>query len=207
MRGKALTPKTSTFSHIFWHIRTARAGSSLRRSWQRRARLALAALNWLTPAERHEIMCVWSRGDAHQIDSPALRKLLAGTGSRVPLQAHEWQKPARGYLRAGFRPDGQPTRRRVASPAANDVSIDTRTLNTPQRLAGLHTHEQDAVPAAALSHGHTVVPALPVTYQRAQGGNANRFSSSCDTRSRLRRRTWPTLARPKSTPQIELPFS
>jgi hypothetical protein len=74
MRGTALTPKTNELSYIFWKVRDSRKANE-RRSWMRRARLALAKRLDLTDAQRHEIMCVWSRRDVSHIDSPALAAL------------------------------------------------------------------------------------------------------------------------------------
>ena len=74
VRGKARTPsqQVGDLPLIFFKIRASR-DKATRRSWQRRARLALASLDGLTPAERHEIMCVWSRPDVCRIDGTSER--------------------------------------------------------------------------------------------------------------------------------------
>ena len=105
MRGKARTPKSnvSDLATIFFRIRTTRDAPTMR-SWQRRARLALAQRIDLTPAQRHEIMCVWRRSDCHLIDSPAMRALLRADGSA----ASEWETaPARQHMRASFDAAGE----------------------------------------------------------------------------------------------------
>ena len=105
MQGRSRTKPGLGLATIFFHIRTTR-DKATRRSWQRRARLALAQMDWLTPAERHEICAVWSRADAVRIDSPAMRKLM---GNRAPRS--EWETiPARSVMRARF--DGAGRRRR-----------------------------------------------------------------------------------------------
>ena len=75
MHGISRTPNTLDLNTIFFKIRETRCLKT-RRSWQRRARLALAKRDDLTPAERHEICSVWSRSNVSQIDSPAMSKLL-----------------------------------------------------------------------------------------------------------------------------------
>lgn len=152
MQGRARTQPTDNLSAIFWHIRTER-DSRTRRSWQRRARQALATLD-LTPAERHEVMAVWSRPDNARIDSPALRKL---TGQ--PRGPGDWQtRPARSVTRARFDDAGQPTRARkkAGSPrldftlwtAVNDpVFCTTPTPPTPR---------QTPAPTQSRSTGHPV---------------------------------------------------
>lgn len=112
MHGKALTRSSHDLPFLFYKIRCCRKGSAERRSWQRRARIALAALDWLTPAERHEIMCVWSRINVSNIDSPALRKFIAHGTGKPAGPAFEGQKPCRNYMRAGFNADGSPKRQR-----------------------------------------------------------------------------------------------
>jgi hypothetical protein len=73
MQGKSRTVKTADTSYIFYKIRESRCPKT-RRSWQRRARIALELREDLTPAERHEICCVWSKSNVGQIDSPAMSK-------------------------------------------------------------------------------------------------------------------------------------
>lgn len=77
-QGQTRSVRTNDLNYIFFKIRETRCPKT-RRSWQRRARLALAQLEDLTPSERHEIACTWSQLNAHQIDSPALSKLHGKT--------------------------------------------------------------------------------------------------------------------------------
>ena len=74
MQGKPRSIKSDDLTYIFFQIRATRCPKT-RRSWQRRARLALAQRTDLTPAERNEICSVWSRSNVAQIDSPAMSKL------------------------------------------------------------------------------------------------------------------------------------
>jgi hypothetical protein len=99
MRGRELTRPTNDLGLIFWHIRTSRV-TNTRRSWQRRARQALAKRDDLTPAERHEVMCTWSREDCHMVRSPAMAKLLG-----QPINTNYQHKPP--TLRARFESNGQ----------------------------------------------------------------------------------------------------
>jgi hypothetical protein len=96
-----LTPATGDLSRIFWEIRQCRV-PNLRRSWMRRARLALAANHRLTDAQRHEVMCVWSRRECSQIFSEALGLVTGNAPSRAFCHLR-----AKRYLRARFMPDGQ----------------------------------------------------------------------------------------------------
>ncbi|WP_370678414.1 hypothetical protein [Comamonas sp. GB3 AK4-5] len=134
MRGKSLTRSSYDLPYLFFKIRCASPGTPERRSWQRRARIALAALDWLTPAERHEIACVWSRSNVSHIDSPALRKFLAHSTGKPAGQALEGQKPCRRFMRAGFNADGSAKRQRrckvltvqlVAAPLGLPLSYTT----------------------------------------------------------------------------------
>lgn len=73
-QGKSRSSNTFDLSLIFFKIRETRC-TKTRRSWQRRARLALAKREDLTAAERHEICAVWSRSDCIKVNSPAMSKL------------------------------------------------------------------------------------------------------------------------------------
>lgn len=110
MQGKELTRPGKDLAYIFFKIRAYR-DKATRRSWQRRARLALADRTDLTPAERHEIMCVWSRSDCHLIDSPAMSKLL-----QRPHIQFEGTTPAVRVTRAKFTSDGQKKERPKSCP-------------------------------------------------------------------------------------------
>ena len=85
MQGKPRSVKSDDLPYIFFQIRATRCPKT-RRSWQRRARLALAKRLDLTPSERHEICSVWSRSNAAQIDSPAMSKLQ---GKEHRAQPHQ----------------------------------------------------------------------------------------------------------------------
>ena len=74
MQGKPRTSAGHDLAFIFFKIRETRC-TKTRRSWQRRARMALAQRPDLSPAERHEICAVWSRMDCHRVNSPAMSKL------------------------------------------------------------------------------------------------------------------------------------
>jgi hypothetical protein len=73
-QGKPRSCSTLDLSFIFFKIRETRCPKT-RRSWQRRARIALAKREDLTPADQHEICSVWSKSNCHLIDSPAMSKL------------------------------------------------------------------------------------------------------------------------------------
>lgn len=102
MRGKERTRPTDDLSYIFFKIRETRDDKT-RRSWQRRARLALAKRTDLTPAERHEVCAVWSRSDCQHIDSPALSKCLGLNHIKF-----EGTAPAQSVMRRRFDSEGQP---------------------------------------------------------------------------------------------------
>lgn len=74
MQGQSRSVKTDDLSLIFFKIRASRC-SKTRRSWLRRARLALEKIQEISKSERHEILCVWSQSNVSHIDSAALRKL------------------------------------------------------------------------------------------------------------------------------------
>lgn len=117
-----LTPATTDLSRIFWEIRMCRK-ANVRRSWMRRARLALAKRSDLTAAERHEIMCCWSRAEVCHIASPALAKL-----HKRPIDKACQHIPCRRYLRARFTQTGDVITKLAASvqvrEAANDDWFD-----------------------------------------------------------------------------------
>ena len=119
-----LTPHTSDLARIFWEIRQCRR-PNVRRSWMRRARLALAARSDLSDRERHEIMCCWSRREVGHIASPALAKL-----HKLPIDKACQHLPARRYFRARFTDRGDAiTRLRRAVPrrvASNDDWFDVK---------------------------------------------------------------------------------
>lgn len=120
MRGKPNTPnfKADDLALIFYKIRAAR-DTPTRRSLMRRARMALALRTDMTDSERHEVMCVWSKRDMSNVDSPALRKLFGHA-----RDAHDWETvPARRHTRRSFvPPTKKPGRTRLFSDAANDAT-------------------------------------------------------------------------------------
>lgn len=123
VRGKARTPKfdSADLATIFYKIRACRPGdTNTRRSLMRRARLALAQTA-LSEAERHEVLCVWSRREVSQIDSPALRKLLGHVSAR---DGFDGQLAARQFTRKQFKP------KRQLVDASNDPMF-TRAFDTP----------------------------------------------------------------------------
>ncbi len=195
MRGKSLTPDNSNLSFIFYKIRTTRAGTPLRRSWQRRARIALAKLDWLTPAERHEIACIWSRQDCQRYNSPALRKYMETTHGK-PSFIVEAQKPVRPCLRASFTASGQVKPRKTST---------CRSLGKPLHLASpgilapvvnravlsFHVHK-----AIAVYHRESLRPALD--------GNATPPAWSYGTRWRLHGQTMPMQTQRPPDPQLPL---
>ena len=130
MQGKSLSHSygKADLPLIFYKIRTVRTAAE-RRSWQRRARIALAARSDLTDYERHEIAAVWSKPDPERYDSPALRKLL----NQSPEPARWQNKDAHAATRAAFDPvtgakrakqpkHGTESRRLNFGSAANDAA-------------------------------------------------------------------------------------
>lgn len=85
MQGKSRSVKSDDLTYIFFQIRATRCPKT-RRSWQRRARLALAKRDDLTPAEQHEICAVWSKSNVNLIDSPAMSKLQGKAHRPQPYQ-------------------------------------------------------------------------------------------------------------------------
>ncbi|MBS0316672.1 MAG: hypothetical protein JSR49_06060 [Proteobacteria bacterium] len=154
MLGRSRTRPGRDLATIFFHIRTERDAKT-RRSWQRRARIALAAVPGLTDAERHEIIAVWSRLDCSRIDSPAMRKLL-GSGPVAPDYA---TIPAKSVMSARFDADGKATRRRrrpglpglaaLHADAANDAPPRVVRL----RLVRLAARSPDSAASAAAPAG------------------------------------------------------
>lgn len=149
MQGKPRSQKSDDLPYIFFKIRESRCPKT-RRSWQRRARIALASRADLTEAERHEICCVWSKSNAGQIDSPAMSKLQ---GKEHRPQPHQTIS-ARSC-----------TRRRFDAPSA-DYSVSRRG----QPVAAAPHHQVNCTPQNALF--------APVTlhfqgyiYQRSRRGS------------------------------------
>jgi hypothetical protein len=118
MRGIELTRPTDDLAYIFFKIRESR-WQNVRRSWQRRARLALAKRTDLTPAERHEVCAVWS-------------KCLGRTHIKF-----EGSRPASSVLRRRFDVDGQPVERAISGRCsasrknhALDIDLQHQVLRT-----------------------------------------------------------------------------
>lgn len=211
-QGRARTPKTESLGQIFFHIRTERHGP-VRRSWQRRGRIALQKQHpELTPAERHEIMVCWSRYDCDRIESPALRKIHPNLKSLIPK--HDWEtKKARRFMRAGFDSDGQPTRKkkpgvtRQFSDAANDPiylpSTTSHSQCTPLHFAGPDTRVIGAalVEPLSLHHPSGSTPAA------SNGGSEPRHAAQSSTQLRrvkaqLRRRSRSQVMRWSTRPLL-----
>jgi hypothetical protein len=170
MQGKDRTRPTNDLGMIFWYIRTTR-DTATRRSWQRRARLALAAIEWLTNAERHEIMCVWSSEQSHLTNSPALNKLLG----RDQKSEYATRTPT---LRASYTEDGQtkkkPSIRRLMNmEAANDSNGCTQ--DTHQRLQHLCTLVSSAYPERPKTQHHLRLLCPPP----AQGDSDGLIALAC----------------------------
>lgn len=132
MRGKELTRPTDDLSYIFFKIRETR-DTRTRRSWQRRARLALAKRSDLTPQERHEICSVWSRSDCQHIDSPALSKCLG-----VRHIKFEGTAPASAVMRKRFDLTGQPLQKEKPSELNRHTRQHLQRLCT-RALTGVHS--------------------------------------------------------------------
>lgn len=146
MQGRLRTRPGRDLATIFFHIRTERDAKT-RRSWQRRARIALAAVPGLTDAERHEICAVWSRLDCSRIDSPAMRKLL-GSGSAAPEYA---TIPAKSVMRVGFDQHGKATRRRRRAGLPGMAALYADAANdAPPRAVRLALVKSDAT---SMNHG------------------------------------------------------
>lgn len=141
MQGRSRTRRGADLATIFFHIRTERDAKT-RRSWQRRARIALAAVPGLTDAERHEICAVWSRLDCSRIDSPAMRKLL-GHGPAAPEYA---TIPARSVMSARFDADGKAIRRKRRRGLSGLAALYADAANdAPPRAVRLFLVKTDAV--------------------------------------------------------------
>ena len=139
-QGQTRSVRTNDLHYIFFKIRETRCPKT-RRSWQRRARLALALREDLTPVERHEIACTWSQRNAHQIDSPALSKLHGKThapnreqtikASSLYRRSFDVKKPAYSGLAANddqFNERYNGVRRGLFSENSPLVTVD-RMLN------------------------------------------------------------------------------
>lgn len=114
-QGQTRSVRTNDLHYIFFKIRETRCPKT-RRSWQRRARLALAQREDLTPSERHEIACTWSQRNAHQIDSLAMSKLHGKNHAPRPEQIIE----AKRFTRRKY------TTKTIANQAINTPSTDLK---------------------------------------------------------------------------------
>lgn len=189
-RGRALTRPTEDVNFIFYKVRTTKGAE--RRSWQRRGRIALERrYSHLTPAERHEVCCVWGRSEVGSIDSPALRKIL---GRGLAQQRPDWEYvPARQLMRAGFDADGQPLRAKKKPGGARlcDAANDSQ-FNTKSHSQGTHLRSVGpCTPASTAAH-------VQGAFQRPQAsaalsgaartlGSAARRAAPASIRSGLRR--------------------
>lgn len=120
-QGQARTVKSDDLNFIFWKIRACRDDKQ-RRSWLRRARLALAKRDDLTPAEQHEVMVTWSRRDVSNVYSPAMVKVL---GKACPPGRQDWHNTdATSHMRAGFDADGNKRSKRPRPDFAQAWHVD-----------------------------------------------------------------------------------
>ena len=149
MHGISRTPNTLDLNLIFFKIRETRCPKT-RRSWQRRARLALAQRDDLTPSERHEICSIWSRSNISQIDSPAMSKLLKKEHRPQPHQTIS----ARSC-----------TRRRFDAP-----SVDCSVSRSSHALDSAPRHQANCKPQHALWRPLTIL-FQGCTYQRLPRDN------------------------------------
>lgn len=144
MHGLSRTPDTLDLNLIFFKIRETR-DLKTRRSWQRRARIALALRDDLSHSERHEICAVWSQRNVHQIDSPALSKLHGKAHAPRPEQTIS----AKSFTR---RPTGvkKPSNRGLV--AANDdfFSVDCSVSRNSPPLDSALLHRVNCKPQNAL---------------------------------------------------------
>lgn len=178
MQGKPRSIKSDDLTYIFFQIRATRC-SKTRRSWQRRARLALAKRTDLTAAEKHEICSVWSRSNVAQIDSPALSKLFNREHHPQPHQT----VTARSC-----------TRRRFDVPSVDcSVSRSSHAVDiAPQHQANCKPKSVLFAPAKLLFQGYI--------YQRLPRGSALQPLLS-DSRENQRRRRGrkPESCKPQKT--------
>jgi hypothetical protein len=120
-QGQARTAKSDYLNFIFFKIRSCRDDKQ-RRSWLRRARLALGKRDYLTPAERHEVIVTWSRRDVSNVYSPALAKVL---GHAYPAARRDWHNlDAASLARAGFDGDGNKRAKRPRPDYVQTWQID-----------------------------------------------------------------------------------
>jgi hypothetical protein len=173
-QGKAKTLKTDDLSYIFFKIRETR-DSKVRRSWQRRARLALAKRTDLTPAEQHEVCAVWSKSDCNRIDSPALSKCLGRKHIKF-----EGSRPASCVVRKLFDDQGQPLKKSTPSERHYTDDHTNPSLEiAPHRPESCTFGYAAFSPSTILFHGYI--------YQRSHhDSDGRRFSS--DNRANQRRR-------------------
>jgi hypothetical protein len=139
-QGKSRSVNTLDLSFIFFKIRETRC-SKTRRSWQRRARLALAKRTDLTPAEKHEICSVWSKMNVQQINSPAMSKLRGVDHAPRPDQTIS----ARSCTRRSFN---APARH------CSDDRTNPALENAPQHLAICTLQRVLLRPAKTLFQGY-----------------------------------------------------
>lgn len=119
-KGKPRSTRTFDLSMIFFKIRESRCMKT-RRSWMRRARIALAKLENLTDQDRHEIICVWSRSNASQIASEAMKKVLP----RLPHHLEGKTLKSGCFLRQRFDHDGS----RIKKPSLRGLAANDPIFN------------------------------------------------------------------------------
>lgn len=196
MHGLSRTANTFDLNLIFFKIRETRCPKT-RRSWQRRARIALARRDDLSPAERHEICAVWSQRNAHQIDSPALSKLHGKAHAPQPEQTIS----AKSFTR---RPTGakKPSVKRLV--AANDdfFSVDCSVSRNSHALDSAPLHRANCKPRYALLAPATIL-FQGCTYRRYDRGSAEPDFLN-DSRVHQRRRRGRKPERCKTPPKNRL---
>jgi hypothetical protein len=181
MQGLSRSTNTFDLNLIFFKIRETR-DLKTRRSWQRRARLALALRDDLSPAERHEICSVWSQRNVHQIDSPALSKLHGKAHAPRPEQtisAKSFTRRSTGVKKPSIR----------GLIAANDdvFSVDCSVSRSSPALDSDLQHRAIYKPQHALSQSALIL-FQGYIYQRLPRGNGEPSFSSDNRSNQPRRR-------------------
>jgi hypothetical protein len=192
MQGKPRSKKTADLPFIFFKIREARCPKT-RRSWQRRARLALEQRTDLTAAEKHEICCVWSKPNLHQIDSAAMSKLLKKEHRPQPHQTISARSCTRRAFDVGVK---KPSHGGLA--AAND-DVFSPDCGTASRKSQNAVYQCQSKPIYAAVEG--VFPqSQGYIFPHFRHGSVYRHPFACGNRSHRARhcgrmpRKWSNLA-------------
>lgn len=204
MQGRERTRPTNDLGLIFFHIRTTRC-TKTRRSWQRRARIALSNLKHLSEKDKHEIMCTWSRDDCHMVNSESMHKLLKPSAIYHTKSQNAHRTPT---LRAKFDRHGQrvsgtkkPEKIRLDfGDAANDP-IEC-SPDTPQHSQRPGIHALNGVHAPLLFQ-HPQRSYRPTEWH-AQGGSGESFASACGNPAHLHARAMHWRQMPQMPPKKPL---